>query len=387
MEGVNKVKLANEEKKPIRVLQVIGVMDRGGAEIMIMNLYRAIDKSKVQFDFLVHTKKEGVFDREIKELGGRIFTVSRFTGLNSVSYYRECCRFFEEHKEYKVVHGHIGSCASLYLKAAHKNGMFTIAHSHSALNTINNAHDFFYKIFSYPTRFTADQLFGCSTEAGMARYGKKALKKGKYKNFCNAINLKRFIYDNALRKKAREALDIGESKIVIVHVGRITSQKNPTMILAVFQEIVNIDENAVCLWVGTGPEEEEYKGKISSLGLSERIIMTGVRSDIPDILFAADCFLFPSLWEGLPVSVVEAQASGLPCVISDTITREVEVSDLVEWHSLSETPKLWASRCIQLAKENSMSRMSPKQSIIDSGYDIDATSKWLADFYTSHFNE
>lgn len=378
------MRLANEEKKTIRVLQVIGVMNRGGAESMVMNLYRAIDRSKVQFDFLVHTKEKGTFDNEIKELGGRIYSITRFTGINSISYYRECSRFFREHPEYKVVHGHIGSCASLYLKAARHNGVYAIAHSHSALTTINNAHDFFYKLFSYPTRFVANQLFGCSTEAGIARYGKRAVKKENYKNFCNAIDLKKFIYNRSLRKKIRKSFDIEETKIVIVHIGRLTTAKNPTMILSVFKEIVKIDKNAICLWVGTGPEEENYRSKISSLGLSERIIMTGLRSDIPDILLLADCFLFPSLWEGLPVSVIEAQASGLPCVISDTITKEVEVSNLVEWHSLSEAPELWANRCLQLAKENRMIRKSPEQSIIDNGYDIETTSKWLADFYIDH---
>ena len=373
-----------KESEPIRVLQVIGSMNRGGAENMIMNLYRGIDKTKVQFDFLVHTTKEGLFDEEIRKLGGRIFSISRFKGINAFSYYNECTKFFKEHPEHKVVHGHIGSCASLYLEAAKRNRKYTIAHSHSALTSINNLHDLFYRIFSYPTRFIADQLFGCSTEAGIARFGKKTVKKEKYSNFCNAIELKKYIYNEPLRRVVRDNFHFTDNNIVIAHVGRLTQAKNPEMILSVFQEIVEANENAICLWVGTGPIEEKYKNRIVSLGLSNRIIMTGVRSDIPDILQAADCFLFPSLWEGLPVSVIEAQASGLPCVISDTITREVEVSELVEWHGLTESPKVWADRCLQLAMSNREARKSPEQSIIANGYDIDTTSKWLADFYIQH---
>lgn len=373
-----------KENEPIRVLQVIGAMDRGGAESMIMNLYRGIDKTKVQFDFLVHTKKEGRFDAEIKELGGRIFSISRFTGINSLAYYLECNKFFKEHPEHKIVHGHIGSCASLYLEAAKRNGKFTIAHSHSAMTSINNLHDLFYRFFSYPTRYIADQLFGCSTEAGIARYGKKMVKREKYSNFCNAIELKKYLYDSSLRKTVRHNLHFTDKDIVIVQVGRLTQQKNPAMIFSVFQEIVRINENAICLWVGTGPDEEEYRKKIADIGLSDKIIMTGVRSDIPDILQAADCFLFPSLWEGLPVSVIEAQAAGLPCVLSDTISREVEISNLVEWHGLVESPKVWADRCLQLAMTNRAVRKSPEQTIIDNGYDIDTTSKWLADFYINH---
>ena len=376
-----------DDIKPIRVLEVIGGMNRGGAESMIMNLYRNVDKSKVQFDFLVHIKDKGLYDDEIESMGGRIYHMTRFKGYNSWAYYKNCCKFFEKHPEYKVVHGHIGSCAAFYLKAAKKYGAFTIAHSHSAASKAHkahNAHDFFYRIFSYPTRYVADQLFGCSTEAGISRYGKKAVKSKKYRNFCNAIDLDQFVYSTATREKKRKEFNISDDKLVIAQIGRLTPQKNPPMIYAIFKDIVNADPHAICLWVGTGEEENEYREKINNEGYSDKIVMTGVRSDVPDILQAVDCFLFPSLWEGLPVSVIEAQAAGLPCVIADTISKETEVSDLIEWHSLNESPSLWAERCITLGTNNREKRTSPIQKIRENGYDIKETAKWLTDFYVNH---
>ena len=156
------------------------------------------------------------------------------------------------------------------------------------------------------------------------------------------------------------------------------------MILKVFKEIVKQDTNAICLWVGTGELEEKYKGLVKAAGLEDRIRMTGVRSDIPELLQAADAFLFPSLWEGLPVSVIEAQATGLPCVIADTISKEVKVSPLVEWHSLAESPELWAERCLQLAKSSMLKRLSPIDDVRKAGYDINESVKQLSEFYLKH---
>jgi len=365
----------------IRVLEVLGRMDRGGAEAMIMNLYRMIDRSKVQLDFMVHTGDHCQFDDEIHSMGGRIFYVPRFRVFNLWSYIKAWKVFFKNHPEIKVVHGHIGSTAAIYLHEANKAGCFTIAHSHSAGKSRLSAHDILYSFFSFPTRYVAKQLFGCSTEAGIMRYGKAAVNKNKYKNFPNAIDLKRFSFQTAIRNKKRNELGVYEDHPIIVHVGRVTTPKNPQMIFEVFKEIVKIDLNAICLWVGTGELEEEYRLKIKREGLEKRIIMTGVRKDITEILQASDCFLFPSLWEGLPVSVIEAQATGLPCVISDTISKEVEVSNLVEWHNLNEPPSIWAERCLSLAVLSLKNRKSPTEEIRNAGYDIIKTADWLQQFY------
>lgn len=368
---------------PIRVLQVIGIMNRGGAETMIMNLYREIDKDKVQFDFLVHTNEEGKYDSEIIEMGGIIHHISRCNIKNVSSYYRECLTFFRSHPEYKVVHGHIGSCASYYLSAAKKCGCFTIAHSHSAAN-IRNMKDFLYKVSAYPTRYIADQLFGCSTEAGIARYGNSSIKKPNYSNFPNAIELDRFTYNESTRERIRKIFQIQENENFIGTIGRITEQKNPNMLYEIFKQIVSTNSNTKCLWVGTGEMEQEIRARVESDGLQKKIILTGVRSDVNELLQGLDCFLFPSLWEGLPVTVIEAQAAGLHCILADTISKEVEITNLIEWHNLKEPVEEWVLRCIQLAnKSKSEPRFSPIGDIKKAGYDIHETAKWLTDFYLS----
>ena len=178
-------------------------------------------------------------------------------------------------------------------------------------------------------------------------------------------------------------MGITDDQLVVIHTGRLTLQKNPPMLLAIFKEIVKQKPDAVCLWVGTGELEGQYRYLIHLAGQEDRIRMMGVRSDISQLLQAADVFLFPSLWEGLPVSVIEAQASGLPCVIADTISKEVAVSSLVEWHQLSESPSIWAEHCPSLAERYREGRVSPTDSFRVAGSDIEESVKRLMDIYES----
>ena len=374
------------KNEPIHVLQVIGSMNRGGAENMIMNLYRNIDRSKIQFDFLLHSSKPGAFDEEIRSLGGKIYYIQRFRGYNSITYYYSCCQFFKHHPEIKVVHGHIGSSASIYLFAANKYGKFTIAHSHNAEDRIRNIHDLLYKMFSYNTRNIADYLFGCSTKAGVSRYGTAAVNSNKYSNFNNGIEISKYSIDLYTRSKIRSELNIHKDDYVIGTVGRITYQKNPDMIFSIFKEICSICNNAKCIWVGTGDLENDIKMKIKAHGLEDRILMTGVRSDVPDVLQAMDCFVFPSFWEGLPLTIIEAQAAGLSVVLSDKISREVEVTDNLLWKSISDSPESWAVTCLNLAKNTYLNRKNPFDDIRKHGYDVEITSKWLEKFYCEKAN-
>lgn len=372
-----------KQNKPIRVLQVLHVLNRGGAEAMVMNLYRRIDRTRVQFDFLVHSQKPGLFEEEIKAMGGRIFRVHAFKGFNLISYYRECLNFFKTHSEIKVVHGHLGSCAAYYLHAAKKSGIFTIAHSHSA-GSLKNFFDLSYKIFSYPTRWIADQLFGCSTEAGIARYGIRAAKSNRYKNFNNAVDTSLFHFNKDKRQALRKEFNINNTTLMIGTVGRVTRQKNPLRIYSIFKEIIRQNPNVICLWVGTGEMENQIKDMITNDGVEDKIIMTGIRSDIPAIMSALDCMIFPSLWEGLPVSVIESQMANLPCVLSTNISRETEISDLLSWRSLSDSDTDWAADAISLAINHRDRREHYFFLPETSGYDIDNTVIILTKFYEDH---
>ena len=375
--------LKDNGSEPVRILHVIGAMNRGGAETMIMNLYRKIDRDKIQFDFLLSSNNHGQYEDEIRTLGGKIYHIQHFNGLNVITYYKQCISFFKKHPEISIVHGHIGSSAAFYLQAAKTYGCFTIAHSHNA-NASFCMHSIGYKFFSFPTRYIADQLFGCSTEAGIARYGKWVTETRKYRNFNNGINLNDFYFDKDIRKQVREEFHIGEKDIVIGTVGRITEQKNPSMIFSIFQKAAASNSNCYCLWIGTGQEEEKFRKMIIEEKLSDKILMLGVRNDIPRLLQAFDCFLFPSFWEGLPVTLIEAQAAGVPCVISESITCEVEITGLIERHSLDENAEEWVTACFSNAKRYRDNRSCFKEAVKSSGYDIGETSKWLYDFYLAH---
>lgn len=371
-----------ERKEPIHVLQVIGAMNFGGAESMIMNIYRKINKNKVQFDFLVHTETECSFDHEIKSLGGNIYRIRRFNGVNAITYYNDCMYFFDNHPEIKIVHGHIGSCASFYLKAARNHGCYTIAHSHS-VGEYANLKDYAWSAFSYPTRYLSDYLMGCSTEAGKARFGSRVVsEKKKYSNYPNAIDLDKFIFNKDIRNQMRLQFGIKGQERFIGAIGRIVDAKNPTFIYEIFQKLIQ-KPNVTCLWVGYGTLEADFKEKVKKADLSDRIIMTGKRSDVPNILQALDCFILPSKYEGLPVSAIEAQTAGLPCILSNNITREAEVSSLVSWLPIDDSD-VWASKVIDETDKYFGRRESPVSQIRENGYDINTSVKWLEDFYIKH---
>ena len=370
----------NNAYPTIRVIHVIGKMDRGGAETMIMNYYRNIDREKVQFDFLVNTNEPGVYDEEIRSLGGRVFHIVKFTGCNYFSYKKACKEFFESHNEISIVHGHIGSSAAIYLREAKKTGKICIAHSHNTL-TYRSIKDYLFKLFSFPTRYVADFFFGCSTEAGISRFGYTVVQSRKYTNVKNAVDCDVFKYDESKRAAIRRELNIPHNAIVLGTIGRITEQKNPEKILDIFKCAIASADNVICLWIGKGDLQERIAKKVSQDGLDSKIKLLGVRSDIPDLLSCIDCVVFPSLYEGLPVSIIEAQATGVYCLLSDTISKEVEVTTKIVWESLDHSSNEWAEKALELARIDIKERFSPKEEIQKAGYEIKSSSKTILEFY------
>lgn len=361
----------------IRILHVIGQMNRGGAESMIMNIYRKIDRIKIQFDFVVHTDSICDFDDEIKSLGGKIYNCPRFTGTNIVSYIKFWNEFFKEHKEYKIIHGHIGSSASIYLEIAKKNGLFTIAHSHSG-GFDTGIKGSMYRLFSYPTRFIADYFFACSESAGISRYGKRVVNnKTIFSVLKNAIDVNQYAFSEEIRYKKRKELDL-ENKFVIGHVGRFDKAKNQEYLVEIFKLIVKKNENAILILIGDGELKSHIFEKVKNYGLGDRVIFTGVRSDVNELLQAMDVFVFPSIYEGLPVTVIEAQAAGLPCLISDTITNEVCITALVQQLSIKQGIISWGEK-IELL--NGKIRSSFIDDIKQYGYDINTSVVNLEKFY------
>lgn len=371
--------------KPIRVLHVIGIMNRGGAETMIMNLYRHIDRSKVQFDFVENSSEPAVFDEEILSLGGRIFRCPHYNGKNHFTYVKWWNDFFKAHpKEYPIVHGHLGSTASIYLSVAKKYGAYAIAHSHSS-GTDHSLHANLYQIMSYNTRNVADYFFACSEAAGKERFGSKVVSGDHYAVLNNAIDVNRFSYNPSVRNAVRDELGIGQIQLVVGHIGRYTKEKNHEFILKIFSELKKMDSNARLLMVGDGTLRTHIMQMAEQASLSSDVIFTGVRSDVERLVQAMDVFVLPSLYEGLPVTMVEAQTAGLPCIISDKVPPECILTEgLVNIMPLSASPEAWAEKILAM---RAIPRTDRREEIAAHGFDITTEAVKLQEFYLNAYEQ
>ncbi len=365
------------DRKPIRILHVIGSMNRGGAETMIMNFYRTIDRERIQFDFVENTFEPAAFDEEILALGGRIFRCPHYNGKNHFQYVKWWKRFFQENKkEYAAVHGHLGSTAAIYLSIAKKAGVYTIAHSHNTNHLSWSG--MIYWLYAFPTRFIADYFFGCSMDAGIARYGRRICNSDRFSVLNNAIDVDLFAFSPQIRKKMRCQLDI-DHRLVIGHVGRFLPQKNHHFLIQIFVEIHKRNSDTVLLLVGDGPLRSRIEEQVRKAGLEDSVIFAGVQSNTCDYYQAMDVFVFPSIFEGLGIVVVEAQASGLPCIISDRVSRECIVTEnLVSVQNLTDSLNKWTEA---IWEKKEQARIDHSVEVKENKYDIHDVVKKLQLFY------
>lgn len=361
--------------EPIRVLQVIGGLNRGGAESMLVNLYKAIDKSKVQFDFIIHDANQNAYVKDIEALGGKIYVFPQFAFKNIGAYKKHWKEFLKNHPEYKIIHSHVRSYAIVFVRIAKKLGLRTIVHSHSTSNG-SGKKALIKNLMQLPLRKECDYLFACSKISGQWLFGEKAVTAPNYKMIKNAIDTNKYKVESSVRDEYRREF-CGENKTVYGHVGRLSVPKNHRFLLEVFKKIVTKDPNSLLLIVGQGEIQNQIEGWISELELKDNVIMTGVRGDIPEVLSAMDVFLFPSLWEGLPVTVVEAQAAGLPCLVSDKVTDEVKVSDAVTYLPIDKGIDCWVSNALNLKGK----RFDVISDIKKAGFDVSESAKELEIFY------
>lgn len=356
--------------EPIRVLHVVTYMGRGGLETMIMNYYRHIDRSKVQFDFLTHRDEKWDYDDEIESLGGRIYHLPRLNPF-SPKYLKSLDDFFRDHKEYDIVHCHQDCLSGIVLKYAKKNGVpFTIAHSHSS----NQNKNFKYLIKLVAKRNItkyADYLFACGKEAGRWMFN-----TDDFTILNNAIDTESYIYNEEKSLNMRKKLGI-ENKFVVGHVGRFRKEKNHSFIIDIFKKVSEIKKDALLMLVGDGELLEEMKNKVSSLGLDDKVMFLGSRSDVSDLMQAMDVFLFPSLYEGFGMVLVEAQTSGLKCIISDKVPSDSIISNNIKIINLDSDIKNWVDEIINTETK--------KRGVVDNiktwKYDIKSNAKFLQEFY------
>ena len=367
-------------KKAIRVLHVFGVLDRGGAESMIMNIYRKIDKKTIQFDFVIHTMQECDYSNEVIKLGGKIFSAPKFEVSQIKQYKKWWKSFLLEHKnDYKAIHIHMRSTASLYIPIAKDYHIKTIIHSHS-ISDGKGFEAYRKKVLQFPLRFQADYLFACSVESAEWLFGKRVQNRTNFYILKNSIDLDVFTFSNSRREQIREELGIQPDEFIICHVGNFTKAKNHSFLIDVFYEFRKLKKGKLLL-VGADNEKlrDGIENKIAEFKLKNDVLLLGSRSDVPSILSASDVFVFPSQWEGFAVSVLEAQAIGLNCYISDKIPKEVILTDLVHVLPLNNDGKMWAKHIIN----NRVDSPEAHNQIKESGYDVNRNVSWITDFYLS----
>ncbi len=358
----------------VRVLHVMGKMDRGGAESMLMNIYRHVNREAIQFDFVVHSSDSSAYDSEIKAMGGKIYCVPRYKGWNHFAYCRWWNDFFNAHPEYTITHSHIRSTANIILKYAKKHGSFTIAHSHSTSNG-RGLSAVAKKVFQRGICKYSDSRFACSDEAGKWLFGNIF-----YQIINNAIDTSMFAFDSAKREATRNTLSIN-NRFVIGHVGRFIDAKNHVFLIDLFQAIHAMLPKAILLLVGDGALKKEIERKVSMRGLNDAVIFAGERKDVQDLLQAMDVFIFPSKYEGLPLTLIEAQTAGLPCLVSDTVTRDVAITHLIDYIPLSASTDLWIEKV--MAYTTGYDRRDMRKDIIQANFDIIKNAEYMENYYLS----
>ncbi len=361
--------------EPIRVLQIFTVLNRGGAETNIMNYYRKIDRTKIQFDFIVHRQEIGAYDQEILSLGGKIFRLPPINPFKLKNYKKQLNLFFNNNN-YKIIHGQCCELGFYIYKEAFKRSVpVIIAHGHYTKHIYDLKLPF--KLFWKKSMIKyLNTYFSCGQLASISLFGKELAKQAFIMK--NAVDSDDFAYNKNIDSEIRTELNAQET-INFINVGSFVKSKNHDFAIDVFNEFLKIHSNSKMFFVGKGKLFQVLNEKINKLNLENKIIFLGVRNDVHQILQAMDFFLFPSIDEGLPVSLIEAQAAGLKCFISDGVPIEsILINENVEVISLKKSPKFWAE---QIYKSINHKKQDLSKIIIESGYDINLNVKILENKY------
>lgn len=360
----------------IRILHYIGTLELGGSQSFVMELYRNIDRTKIQFDFIIFEGWRGPLYEEIISLGGRVFESPKYNGLNHFEFIKWWNRFFSLQQGYNVLHGHVRSVAAIYLPIAREHGVFTILHSHSASN--GTGLEAAVKLFlQLPVRYMADYYMACSVDAGRWLFGKRTVNGNRYRTIPNAINTERFVFKPEIRDRMRHEYGL-DNQLVLGHVGRFVEVKNHLFLLNIIAKLLDVRQDVKLLLIGDGPLKKEIENKCRKMRLSEHVIFAGSRLNTEDFYQAMDVFVFPSKWEGLGIVSIEAQTSGLPCVVSDGVPKSVDIgAGLVKRLSLDDVSE-WVD---SIVKMNTNKRESKTTEVKASGYDIHDNTVKMMYFY------
>lgn len=385
---------AESGDKPVRVLVLDTVMDRGGAETMMMNYLRHMDRSKVTYDFLVNRSYKAAYEDEIARLGGRVYRMCPMYPQYFGRYKKEFRAFLTAHPEYRIIHSNLEERSYFGLRIAAKLGVpVRIAHAHNrpvGFDLKSVVREYFrLRLPKYVT-----YMFACGEEAGDWLFGKKNRKRVIQQR--NAIDTAQYRFDAAARAQVRAEFGVGEGTFVLGHVGRFFPQKNHVFLIDVFAQ-VHAQRPDSELWLVGGGElddalKNQIRSKVKALGLADCVRFLGVRGDVNRVLQGMDAFVLPSLYEGLPVTMIEAQAAGLPCTISDRVPKQCDVTGNVQVVALDAAPAEWAKRILAGAgvvagatagvdANAAAARAAYADIVAKAGFDINANAQWLQRFY------
>ena len=361
----------------IRILQIIGIVCGGGVEAVIMNYYRHIDRTKVQFDFVVDGYEKTILDDEIQALGGTVYHVEPYK-KNIFRYMNQIYHIIHDN-HYDIVHSNMNTLSLFSLFPAWLAGAHhRILHNHSTAVRSEGMRSVMKQILRPFAPLFANHYLACSRLAGNWMYGKEMMSSGKVMVINNAIDLDNYVYSPEIRRRYRRDLQIPVDALVIGHVGRFMYQKNHGFLIDVFHEIALRSKNTFLISIGDGELRSEIEAKARAMGLESRIRFLGLRKDVQSLYNAMDVFVLPSWYEGLPVVSIEAQANGLRCVFSDRVTKESGLTRNTEFYSLEEGASAWAEKILKLSTERNA---KAKEDMSASGFDIHVQASKLLSWY------
>ncbi len=373
-----------DKQAKTHVLYVISdlLQGRGGIQSMVLAIYQHIDRSRVQIDFVIHQDYAPSFVSFVKELGSKVYQAPQFKQAGPLAYIRWWRKFFKKHPEYKIVHGHMEAYMSLYLLLAKYYGRLTIGHGHALTPKRSFVARMINTVALFPLRWVADYHFACSVTAGEYLFGKQTVKKPSFHVIPNARDTKLFAYNPDTRQQMREKLGLTDC-FVVGHIGRLMEVKNHSFLLKIFAEIYKKNTQARLLLVGDGPLKEQLLAQTKQLGVESAVIFADNVANPQDYYQAMDVFVFPSLYEGLGMALIEAQIGGLPCVFSDNLPVEVDLqAGLCYRVSLTEPPEKWAD---VILAQGGTERISRAKEAADKGFEIAVIAKQLEKFYLEKY--
>ncbi|MEW9501073.1 glycosyltransferase family 1 protein [Jeotgalibacillus marinus] len=369
------------QTKPVKVLQVVGAMNRAGTETMLMNVYRGIDKNKIQFDFVSYSKEESHYDDEIKSYGGKIIKLSNTWSI------KEMVGKINMHGPYDAVHSHtLFNCGIANTAAQIAGVKIRIAHAH----TTNDSSDslirkIYLKCMRKMILHSSTHLLACSKGAGHYLFGEKGVQNENYSYFPNAIDYSPFLQqdNNSEARKFKMQCGFGNN-LVIGHIGRFIKAKNHLFLLRIMQCLLEKDPSVKLLLVGEGEEKKRIINEVKKVGLEKNVVFAGIRTDIPVMLQCMDAFVFPSIYEGLGLVLLEAQASGMPCIVSEAIQPEADLElGLISKQSLDEHPRIWANRIMEVVGKKEKDFLKITRAFEEKNYAVSVSIAKLMSLYSA----